>query len=141
MSDDAAGTAGSDLITLADTCQEAADEIAARLSDFDHPLNQAFQQQLLDQQAKLRICAHALRLQAIDEIAAAGTDVRERLDEATGIAKAAVARITAVENSVALVGALLQLGGAIAVAVASRQPAGIVAAANNLISVAKPLVS
>lgn len=130
-----------DLLELADACQAAADQIAARLTDFDHPLNQAFRLTLMDQEGKLRVCAHALRLQALDQIAAEGTEARNALDEAAKVANAAVKRIKAIEQSVAIVGALLQLAGAIAVAAGGGSPAGIIGAAKNLIDVTKPLLA
>lgn len=133
--------AGNELFDLADSCQSAADEIAAHLVDASHPLNAAFINQLMDQQGKLRVCAHSLRLQAISQIVQANSKVQEQLDQAAKIATTAIKKIQTVQDTIALTGALLQLAGAIALAVSTGNPAGILPAATNLINVAKPLVS
>src|SRR4051794_40271061 len=128
------------LFDLADDCQKAADEIDARLLDFAHPLNTALRNELNDQSAKLSIAASSLRLQAIEALVPAGTAARTQLDKAAGDAHQALTRITRIEHAIALTAALLQLAGAIAIAVGTGNPAGIGPAANGLITAAKPFL-
>jgi hypothetical protein len=133
-------TAGNDLFDLADACQKKADDIAARLADASNPLDAATINQFMEQQGKLRVSAHSLRLQGIDAVVQAGSAARQQLDQAAKDAKAAIQKIQRVEDIVALAGALLRLAGEIALAIDTHNPAGVLAAASNLANVAKPLI-
>lgn len=129
------------LLDLADACQKAADEISDRLTDFAHPLNAAFRDQLNDRESTLRVTAHALRLQALGALAAQGSQLRQTLDQAARAALAAVGTIQTAEGVVTLTGAMLGLAGAIATAVASGNPAGLLGAAQAVIAAAQGLAT
>ena len=133
-------TAGNNFFDLADACQNKADDIAARLADANNPLDATGIDQLMDAEGNFRVAAHRLRLQGIDAICQAGTAARQQLDQAVQDAKAAIQKIQRVEDIVALAGALLRLAGEIPLALGTRNPAGVLAAANNLANVAKPLI-
>jgi NhaP-type Na+/H+ or K+/H+ antiporter len=126
--------AGNDLFDLADACQKKADDIAARLAD---PLDAATINELIAAEGNLRVSANKLRMQGIDAVVQAGTSAREQLDRAARDAKTAIETIHQVEDIVALAGAIFRLAGEIVLG----DPPGILAAASNLSTVARPLIA